>query len=154
MSKQYYETRDLISEKNLLHLKCPRQFHFHASEELHKYTRQKQESKILMKKEMGLINWNKTSKEIHNLVRGTNPWPGAFTFYNGNKVKIWKTKVVDSKYSIEKSGTICSATKNGIDVVCGKGIIKILEIQFDCCRRLCISDFICGHKLNVGELFG
>lgn len=45
----------------------------------------------MMKKEMGLINWNKRAVEIHNLVRGTNPWPGAYTFYKGERLKVWKT---------------------------------------------------------------
>ena len=47
----------------------------------------------MMTRETGLIDWNKSAVEIHNLVRGTNPWPGAYTFYRGKRLKRWETKV-------------------------------------------------------------
>lgn len=49
----------------------------------------------MMTRETGLIDWNKSAFEIHNLVRGTNPWPGAFTFYKGERMKVWKTVLLD-----------------------------------------------------------
>ena len=47
----------------------------------------------MMTRETGLIDWNKSAQEIHNLVRGTDPWPGAYTYYKGKRLKVWKTAV-------------------------------------------------------------
>ncbi len=49
----------------------------------------------MMTRETGLIDWNMSAGKIHNLVRGTNPWPGAYTFYKGERMKIWKTALLD-----------------------------------------------------------
>ncbi|NSW90825.1 MAG: methionyl-tRNA formyltransferase [Firmicutes bacterium] len=114
----------------------------------------------MLKKEMGLIDWDKPSENIHNLIRGTNPWPGAYTFYKGKRVKIWKSKVAcPASCTVEKRedyikmpGLICKKEKNGIFVACGKGYIQILELQFDGCKKLCIEE--CWHNFNVGEVFG
>ena len=109
----------------------------------------------MMKKEMGLINWENSSQEIHNLVRGTNPWPVAYTFYKGKRIKIWKTGsgyTEDNGCNVDvQPGTICYKDKDGIYVKCGEGFIKILEIQFDGCKRLCVGD--CWHNFDVGETF-
>jgi len=108
----------------------------------------------MMTKETGCIDWTKSSKEIHNLVRGTNPWPGAYTFYCGKKMKIWTTCVLcEDKHNIN-AGTICKVGREGIVVACGTGKVNIKEVQFDSCRRMCIEQYLCGHKLDEGEVLG
>jgi methionyl-tRNA formyltransferase len=107
----------------------------------------------MMKKDTGLIDWDKISKDVHNLVRGTNPWPGAYTFYRGEKMRVWKTEVID-KNPDKKPGTICSVGKDGITVACRDGFIKVLEVQFESCRKMCVEDYICGHKIDEGEVLG
>lgn len=108
----------------------------------------------MMTKDTGLVDWTKSSKEIHNLVRGTNPWPGAFTYYNGDKMKIWVTSVVSESGNNLKPGTICEVGKDGIIVACGTGKLNIKELQFDSCRKMCVDDYICGHKMDEGEILG
>lgn len=108
----------------------------------------------IIQKDTGCISWSKTSREIHNLVRGTNPWPGAYTFYHGARMRIWKTEVIDETGPNLKPGTICEVSKEGITAACGKGLIRILEIQFDSCRRMCVEEYICGHRVCEGEVLG
>lgn len=108
----------------------------------------------IMKKEVGQIDWNKNSNDIHNLVRGTNPWPGAFTEYCGEKMKIWKTETVKKDNVGLKPGTICETGKEGIIVAAGDGFVRILEVQFESCRKMCVEDYLCGHKINEGEILG
>ncbi len=106
-------------------------------------------------KETGLIDWNKTSRDVHNLVRGTNPWPGAYTFYNGKRVKIWRTMLVgerDCPDDLKKPGTICMKKREGLVVACGEGFVQVTELQFDGCRKLCVEE--CWHNFSVGEIFG
>ncbi|MDQ2087151.1 methionyl-tRNA formyltransferase [Herbivorax sp. ANBcel31] len=108
----------------------------------------------IIKKEIGEINWSKSSNEVHNLIRGTNPWPGAFTYYTGSKMKVWKTEVVSEELHNCKPGTILKVNKEGILVCCGKGKINIKEVQFASCRRMCVGDYICGNKIDEGEILG
>jgi methionyl-tRNA formyltransferase len=130
---------------------------------LHRTPQQDSEASYapMLRKELGLINWGKTSGEIHNLVRGTNPWPGAYTFYKGRRIKIWKTRNVEnwsaecSNQKLDKNsilpGTICSRTKDGIVVKCGVGYILLLEFQFDGGKKLCTD--ACWHNFDTGAIF-
>ncbi len=106
----------------------------------------------MIDRSIGEIDWNKSAWEIHNLVRGTNPWPGAYTFYKGDRMKVWKTRVAEGEYTRSKPGTICKITKEELIVETGEGFLSILEIQFDCCRKMGINE--CGHNLDEGEVLG
>ncbi len=108
----------------------------------------------MMTKDTGLVDWTRSSKEIHNLIRGTNPWPGAYTYYNGGKMKIWITSVVSEDKHDLRAGTICEVGKNGIVIACGTGKLNIKEVQFESCRKMCVEDYICGHKMDEGEILG
>ncbi len=118
----------------------------------------------IMKKEMGLIDWSKSAVEIHNLVRGTYPWPGAYTFHEGNRIKIWKTTVLDScpvgspetglKEMAQESqpGKVLKIFKENMIVATGDGCLRINELQFENCRRMGICE--CGHNMDEGEVLG
>lgn len=108
----------------------------------------------IISKKTGEINWSKSSREIYNLIRGTNPWPGAFTYHCNCVMKIWKSKIVSEEPHTFEPGTISKVDKEGILVYCGKGKINIKEIQFASCRRMCVGDYICGNKINEGEILG
>lgn len=126
----------------------------------------------MMTKEVGLIDWNKSAADIHNLVRGTNPWPGAYTFYKGKRMKIWKTSVVDDWPSAEcqngetaaaagsepssrdalQPGRIVKITKQSLIVAAGTGFVEVYELQFDNSRRMSAAE--CGHNMDEGEVLG
>lgn len=108
----------------------------------------------VMDKAVGCIDWSKSAREVHNLVRGTNPWPGAFTYYKCQKMKLWMTAILDEGSHEFRPGTICKVSKDGLSVACGSGMILIKEVQFDSCRRMCIEDYICGHRMDEGEILG
>lgn len=108
----------------------------------------------MMNKELGLIDWKKSAQEIHNLVRGTDPWPGAYTFLNSNRMRVWRTSLIDfagEKYSI---GEIVKVDDKGILVKCFDACILITELQFDSSKRMKVSDYIRGHQINTGEKLG
>lgn len=108
----------------------------------------------MMQKDTGLINWTKSAKEIHNLIRGTNPWPGAYSYYAGERMRVWKTEVSDDSGMGKKPGTIYEVGKDGLIVSTGSGILKILEIQFDSGKRMTVEEYIRGHKIDLGEILG
>ncbi|MBR2614254.1 MAG: methionyl-tRNA formyltransferase [Clostridia bacterium] len=119
------------------------------------YEKQKEEDATLtkmFKKEDAKINFNTTTKDIHNFVRGMNPWPIAFTDYNGEVIKIFKAK---KGSLIGKPGEILKSNpKDGLEVGTLDGSISILEVQKSGGKRMNISDFLRGNKLNEGDFLG
>lgn len=109
----------------------------------------------MMNKELGHIDWNKSALEIHNLVRGTDPWPGAYTFLLGNRMRVWKTSLVPGKSDTEiDNGKILKVDDEGILVKCPDGNLMIKEVQFDSSKRMSVGDYIRGHEINAGETLG
>jgi methionyl-tRNA formyltransferase len=122
----------------------------------------------MIKKDTGLIGWNKASVDIHNLVRGTNPSPGAYTFYKGERMRIWATEVLNGFQSETKPGCMASSAaerndqpgcimkvdKDGLIISAIDGSIKITEIQFDSSKRMSVEEYIRGHRISEGEILG
>jgi methionyl-tRNA formyltransferase len=114
-----------------------------------------------IKKEDGKIDWNEPAEKILNRLRAFTPWPGIFTFLNGKTLKIWKCSVAVEVWnkenlflkSVIRSGTILSADKNGIIVLCGKDFLHVSELQREGGRRMGTAAFLAGHALNAGEKF-
>lgn len=105
----------------------------------------------LLNKEMAKIDWNKSAKEIHNHVRGLNPWPVAYTFYKDQSMKIYESSIL-SKSSKEAPGTILDVNKDGIEVATGDGVILIKIIQFPNGKPLKIEQYINGHSIDIKEI--
>lgn len=107
----------------------------------------------IMNKSLGNIDWKKSAIDIHNLVRGINPWPSAYTTYEGQTMKIWKTKVID-KNSDKDPGTIISVDKEGINVSTSEGILRIKEIQMAGKKRMEVPEYIKGNNINTDIILG
>ena len=123
----------------------------------------------MLKKEMAKIDWeNKDAVQIKNLVRGLNPIMGAYTFFKEKKIKFWSVEVVkeeefilldkqweEYKYKLAtmEAGTILlSDEKIGLFIKANNGIIKVNEIQGENAKKMNISDFLRGNKLEVGVI--
>ena len=112
------------------------------------------ESKVthapLLKKETGLIDWNKTSRELFNLIRGCYPWPGAFTYYKGKILKIIKAEQKAMEGGAE--GKILEVVKNkGFVVGTGEGALLITEVQPESGKKMSAWEFLAGHELKAGD---
>ncbi len=109
----------------------------------------------MLTKDVGIINWNHSAKSIVNLVRGTNPWPGSYTFLKGKKMKIWKTSIYEVQDGSGKPGIILDYIKNlGWIVKTGKGLIAIEEIQMPSGKKMSVDSYIRGHDVNIGTVLG
>ncbi len=106
----------------------------------------------MMKKEDGLIDWKKSAVEIHNQVRGLDPWPGAYTYLDEEVLKIAAT-TVETDLSGEP-GTILSADKSGVRIACGTGALVVGELQLPGKKRLSAMNFLSGRPLFVGAPLG
>lgn len=109
-----------------------------------------------LKKVDGLIHWHKPAKDISNLIRGCAGWPGAFTYYNGKLLKIYRTKVIrlSGDQGISPPGEIMQISKDGIVVATGKDSLMIEELQMEGKRRMKPEEFIAGHRISPGDRLG
>jgi methionyl-tRNA formyltransferase len=105
----------------------------------------------LLKKEDGLIDWNKSAKAIHDLVRGFALWPGAFTSFAGEALKLFRTSIAQGS---GEPGVVLAAGKGGIEIACGKGSLVVHELQAAGSRRMDAASFLAGHPLVSGSVFG
>lgn len=103
----------------------------------------------IMDKSLGKIDFSKSSKEIHNLVRGVNPWPSAYTNYDGETMKVWKTKITVED-STKEPGTIIEVNKDGIKVCTKDKIILLEEIQMPNKKRVLVGEYIKGNTIKTG----
>ena len=105
----------------------------------------------MMDRNLGHIDFKKSAVSIHNLVRGTVPWPGAWCESPYGKIKIWKTRVGQGQTDREP-GTIVSVDKQGIEVACGMGMLLIEEIQMPNKKRMHVSEYIKGNTIEIGKI--
>lgn len=107
----------------------------------------------MIDKEMARMNWEESAENLHNLVRGFNPWPVAYTTFNNKKMKIYETKVIEEK--TEKTpGEIISVNDDGLLVQTGKNLLLITSIQMPSKKRMAVKSFLNGHTIEVGTILG
>lgn len=107
----------------------------------------------MLNKDTGIIRWEKNAINIHNLVRGLNPWPIAHTKYKDLSMKVYETLYLNED-SNKTPGTILEVSKKGIKVSTGKGIILIKKVQFPNGKPLTIEQYINGNSIEVGTVLG
>lgn len=103
-----------------------------------------------LKKSNGQINWKRCSHDIFNLIRGTNPYPGAFTFFNELRLKVHKSKIVDQQLKGEP-GEIVIFAKEGFIVKTKDGALELVEVQPEAKKRMSGMDFVRGYNLKLGH---
>lgn len=117
----------------------------------------------ILKKEDGLISWMLGAADISNRVRGFQPFPTAFSFYNAKKITIWKAREVsrseiegqESPFGFHDFGKVLKAKGDEFLVACGgDSILRIEELQLEGKRRMSVRDFLNGTKIQIGEKLG
>jgi len=107
----------------------------------------------MLNKDIAKIDWNESNINIKNLIRGLNPWPIAYTQYNGQSMKIYEAKVLDDNSSKEP-GYILDVTKEGIKVGCKEGVLLLQTIQFPGGKPMYVSEYIKGHEIEKDIILG
>ncbi len=104
------------------------------------------------------IDWRQDALEIWRQVRAFNPWPMAQTRLNGAQLRVWEAEMSESPANAPHGatdgapGTVLAATQRGIDVACGRGVLRILRLQLAGRKPLAAREFIQGQRLD-GERF-
>jgi len=104
----------------------------------------------LLKKEDGRIDWSKGAMEIFNFVRGMYPWPCAYCYFQQERIKITRVKVVKGS---GVPGRIKKVSKGELIVGTGEEMISILELQAEGKRVMDVSAFLQGRRIQEGDKF-
>ncbi len=104
-------------------------------------------------RELARISWDLPAKDIYNLIRGLNPYPGAQTSYRGKSLKVHEARWIRED-SGKEPGTILTVGKAGILVATGKERILITEIQFSGKKRMKVAEYLAGNTLEENTKLG
>ena len=107
----------------------------------------------MLRKDDGLIDWSKPGRKIHCLIRGLDPWPTAFSFFEGRKFQFFKPEVVHQS-STRRPGTLLRADREGLLIVTGDSCLLIKDIKMEGKRRMAVADFLNGWSLDPSSVFG
>lgn len=102
-------------------------------------------------KSLGDIDWSMDASAIERLIRALNPWPSAYSCLDGKTIKIWKALVLDAQYE-GTFGEVVEVQKDGLIVKCGKGALKITELQLEGKKRMDAGAFLRGFSVEKGVL--
>ena len=106
----------------------------------------------MLDKQMAVIDWTKSAREIDCLIRGLSPWPIALTTLAGARLKIYAAEPVPGT---GKPGEVLeSDPKKGLTVACGAGALALHEVQLVGGKRMKSADFLRGHAIDKGTMLG
>ena len=115
----------------------------------------------MLTKTMGDIDWSASAVSIERLIRGLNPWPSAYTHWNGKTIKLWAASAVSG--TEEESlmagredladGTVLSSGTKGLFVKTGQGVLSIRELQLEGKKRMDVDAFLRGYAIPEGDVF-
>lgn len=107
----------------------------------------------ILRKEDGLVNFSREAVEIHNRLRGFQPWPGAYTHFRGKNLKIVAAKPVQAAQQIAPGELRVSG--DAFVVGCGNGTaLQLLEVQPEGKKAMSARDFLSGYRPAQGERLG
>lgn len=125
--------------------------------------REKQDSSLssyakMLDKSMGNLDFNKTAVELERLIRGLNPWPSAYTHFEGKTLKIWRAAVCNEQDKIEEAsqftnGQITAVNKNSFYIKTSEDLLEVLELQLEGKKRVTSAEFLRGYPVEVGYTF-
>ena len=103
-------------------------------------------------KEDGIVKWARSAAEIHNQIRGLYPWPHAFSFLNGERLILLRSRALSGTGSVAP-GTVMPSPSGELHVMTGKGTLSLLELQREGKRPASVRDFLSGFIVHPGDRF-
>ena len=111
----------------------------------------------MLDKSMGQIDWSMDAAAIERLIRGLNPWPSAYTKFEGKTLKIWSADVEEDAAGMpspETFGQVVRVSKEAFAVQTGKGLLTIRELQLEGKKRMDTAAFLRGYPVEAGVKLG
>ena len=107
----------------------------------------------LIRKADGYLDWSERARALHDRARGLHPWPGATAELEGARWKLHRTRVVADEGERGVPGEVLAAGPDGLDIACGRGVLRLHEAQLEGRRRMAIGELLAGHPVAVGARF-
>ena len=104
-----------------------------------------------LSKDQGLVDFTMPALKVRDLVRGVDPWPGAFTFLGGERLMLFAPRLVAGHGA---AGEVLGADRDGLIVACGEGAVAFGELQFPGKKRLPAKAFLAGRPIPHGTRLG
>lgn len=105
-------------------------------------------AKMVFKQE-GKIDFTRQPEAVERLIRGFDPWPGAFCEYEDMVMKLWKAQPLCENTGKEP-GTIIEVSARGIKIACGDGALLVSEIQIPGKKRVAVPEYLKGNQIKEG----
>lgn len=99
------------------------------------------------------IDWSQPAEQIERRLRALNPVPGATAILAGQTLKLWRGKLESAFAASAEAGTIVRVDEAGVVVACGRGVLRLTELQRSGGKRLPVADFLRGFDVKPGMLF-
>jgi methionyl-tRNA formyltransferase len=106
-----------------------------------------------IKPEMARLDWSQNASRISCIVRALDPRPGAYTFWNSHRLRLYMPFVIDVDAEDMEPGTVCSVGEDGVVIAAGKGCLGLKELQWPGKRRMSCAEFLRGRPIPVGARF-
>ncbi len=104
-----------------------------------------------LKKTDGEIDWSQDARAVYARIRGVTPWPGAYTLFNGRRLKVHRAVLCEDVYTDGTPGALLDNKR--LLIACGSGALELLEVQLEGAKRITAADFIRGQRPALGKLF-
>ena len=114
----------------------------------------------MISKKEGHVDFNKEPQEIERLVRAFTPWPGTYFYYADKMVKLHKVEAYTAEQYEGKlpedvaAGAVIAASKDGLDIAAGAGVLRALERQMPGKKRVEFKEFLKGNSIEIGTVLG
>lgn len=109
----------------------------------------------VLDKSMATVDWTREAQQVHNLIRGLDPWPVALTTRDGVRLKLFQSRMTDRMASAAPGTVVEADPKTGLFVACGDGrVLQILEVQMVGKKRMQAGDYLRGHAMQTGTVLG
>ena len=106
----------------------------------------------ILKKEDGRIDWQSTAQQIHNLIRGFQPWPGAYTSFRGQSLHLWRARLAPQRWGLAPGALV---RDNGVFAIGGDGAaLELLEVQLEGRKKMPAEMFANGHRPTPDDRLG
>jgi methionyl-tRNA formyltransferase len=105
-------------------------------------------------KDLSLVNWKEEAAKVSARIRGLDPKPGAFTFWEGNELKVFASTVIDTNREVGSPGQVIGLREECLVIRTGRGTVGVRELQYPGKNRLPAKDFLRGFVIPEGTVLG
>jgi methionyl-tRNA formyltransferase len=106
----------------------------------------------VLKKEDGRIDWTRPAQQVHDLIRGFQPWPGAYTSFRGQSLHLWRSRLVPRRWNLPPGALV---HEQGVFAIGGDGAaLELLELQLEGRKKMQAEIFANGHRLTSIDRLG